>query len=349
MGATLLGLAFSFGWETSAGVVLLFLAAESLLGAWLHHGDIPAHARHRAIVLPLASLLPLLFAAVLTYRACSPVDHLTLRGGTHTSLLQLFRASDGTAYQVVSANGTIRPGVDALRITSVAATIGGLRENEGEALSAEPTTWALVGVTPGDATLFPYTQISRTGILRPPDLSQHFDPTGSGRLRLGSSEDAIAICADDRLCAEAPIRAKLLPLNAQGLGVPRACHALGATTGPNDGFVNLNTLGFGLTATGDPPVCIGQPTTSTKVCSSPSADGFGITRGRAVVFVYRNVGGDPLTVGAAGFLVATHGESSRGCEPLSIVAPWAESTAEVIPSSETRTSKTPPLAGWYSW
>src|SRR5262249_5194572 len=99
--------------------------------------------------------------------------------------------------------------------------------------------------------------------------------------------------------------ASLFPLSSSAGGVPPAC--IGSEVKATcSGATMIQTLGFGLPASGDPPLCSSAPTTVVPVCGLPPADGFTLQRGQLSVFIdNQGLATSGFTDAAAGFGVDT--------------------------------------------
>jgi len=243
---------------------------------------------------------------------------------------RLFRAADGTAYQVLRAGG-LDSGAEKMRVTTVAGSAAGVGSclmtgtASGDPLSA-------VGGTQVAQTLHPYATVGRTAVLVPNDIVQlSFDSTVGGRLTLGNGSGALSVCGSQFDCQGAQNVQALVGLDTAIGNVPAACIAENLSAACD--ATNLRgAFAFGLPATGQPPVCnnITQVTVDTSVCAATPPDGFDLGAGQAIVFVY---GGSLAAVGfdvaSAGFGVTTD-VSPLGCGADSIVSA-AVGAAGVIP------------------
>ncbi|MGE3496682.1 MAG: hypothetical protein AB7N53_02185, partial [Candidatus Binatia bacterium] len=109
----------------------------------------------------------------------------------------LFRAADGTAYQVLSAENL--GAAERLRITTVAGSIVGAGSCNGTGMSPGELTSAIGGVLPNNVPpqiLFPYGQIRRTVQLTPNSMNISFTNSFGGRVTLGSGAGALNICGN---------------------------------------------------------------------------------------------------------------------------------------------------------
>ena len=249
----------------------------------------------------------------------------------------LFRAADGTAYQVLRATD-LATGADKVRVTTVAGSPAGTGTCEASGdMAGEPAS--AIGGTSVAMILHPYALVSRTFVLAPNDISAlSFDESGGGVVRLGSGAGALRVCASILDCAADPNVQPLVEL-ASNLGdVPQACIAANlaaACDGPN----RRAAFAFGLAATGMPPLCndVAQVTVNSSVCASQPADGFDLALGHAIVFVY---GGSLQTsafeIAAGGFAITTDGVDPLGCSANTIVGATGRADSEPpIPTPTT--------------
>jgi hypothetical protein len=231
---------------------------------------------------------------------------------------QEYRASDGTAYQVIRVVGTIGGGAESEHITTVAGARGGV----GSCNASTSTAAAITGALPPLQVLHPFGSIKRTAILLPNDITAlAFDPAGAGKVTLGSGVGAAKICRTAADCAGGAVA--LSGLGTAGGGVPAACIANGVAA---DCDLNQRqTLGFGLAASGSPPVCQASPTVNTTICASVPSDGFPLTPGQAIVFIYNgSLGGAGFGVGVGSFGIDSD-ESGSVCPDGGVVSAAASS------------------------
>ena len=112
-----------------------------------------------------------------------------LGGRANAQIIQtVFRASDGTAYQVIQPDTSA--GTDHTRVTTIGGSsdgIGGCNLSQGMTGGAAQ---AVAGVLQGLQVLHPYDQIVRTAILTTnianPNTDVNFDPSFGGRVILGT-------------------------------------------------------------------------------------------------------------------------------------------------------------------
>jgi cysteine-rich repeat protein len=250
----------------------------------------------------------------------------------------IFRAADGTAYQVVRVVSSPGGGAERQRVTTLLGSAAG---SGGCSLSGSVSgqvASGVVGVLPPGQTMHPYEAIRRTAILIPNSVSAvAFDSNNAGRLSIGTGGSAITVC---RVPGDCPggNAAPIVDLNAATGGVPPACLASNVASAC-DGTNRRDVIAFGLPASGSPPVCTtpSMVTTSTFLCSAEPSDGFSLLPGQAVVFIYNGtLAGSGFSIGAAGFGIDANGSSAPGCGPNSVVSA----------SSRNDSSAAPPLPTW---
>jgi hypothetical protein len=249
---------------------------------------------------------------------------------------RLFRAADGTAYQVLRADG-LDAGAEKMRVTAVAGSVAGVGTclmtgtASGDPLSA-------VGGTRVAQTLHPYALVARTAVLVPNDIAQlSFDSTVGGRLTLGNGRGALSVCGSQFDRRAQNVQARVGLDTAIG-NVPGACIAENLSAACD--ATNLRgAFAFGLAATGQPPVCndITQVTVDTSVCAATPPDGFDLGAGQAIVFVYGgSLAGMGFDVASAGFGVTTD-VSPLGCGADSIVSAAVGAAGAIPVATPTNT------------
>src|SRR5215475_8363350 len=114
----------------------------------------------------------------------------------------VFRASDGTAYQVIQPDTSA--GTNHTRVTTIGGSddgIGGCNLSQGMSGGAAQ---AVAGVLQGLQVLHPYDQIVRTDIITTnivnPNTDVNFDPSFGGRVILGTGVGQKNVCKDDFDC-----------------------------------------------------------------------------------------------------------------------------------------------------
>lgn len=265
-----------------------------------------------------------------------------LLGGRDAALAQftqsLYRAADGTAYQLVRAVAPVGGGAEKQRITSLRGSVTGGGGCSVSGAVAGQVASSVVGALPPGQTLHGYDQIRRTAILVPNSVTTiSFDAGNGGRLTLGSGGGAIDVC---RVAGDCPAGGtEIVPLSSGSGGVPPACLA-STVSSACDGATQRSTFAFGVPASGSPPVCNSSAnvTTSTFVCAPEPSDGFALQAGQAVVFVYNGtLAGQGFGVGVAGFGIDTNGANSPGCAAGSVVSAASRNESSAGPPLPTRT------------
>ena len=250
----------------------------------------------------------------------------------------IYRAADGTAYQLVRVVGSLGAGAERQRVTTLMGSAGG---SGGCSLSGSVSGQAAsasVGALPPDQTLHPYEAIRRTAILVPSSVSAvSFDANNAGKLTLGSGGAAINVC---RVPGDCPggSSSPIVTLDSSSGGLPPACIAQNVGSSC-EGSTRRSMFAFGLPASGSPPVCNAPATvtTSTFLCSAEPADGFSLQPGQAIIFIYNgSLAGSGFSIGAAGFGIDGNGSNSPGCGANSVVSA----------SSRNDSSSAPPLPTW---
>jgi hypothetical protein len=201
---------------------------------------------------------------------------------------QLYRAADGTAYQlvrVVPIDDTTP--AERYRITQLAGST-----NPVDVQSSNATTVLTLGLeidyslSVNATPLTALSSVRRTMRLRPNDAGRvRFDSIGGGRLELGAGSGVIEVCGKPSACGAA---AALLSATSSSDGFPRAC-----TSGQR--------YGFGVPGGGSPacsfPNKVAQVATQ---CEREPVDGIALAAGEAVVFLY-DTELEPFSVGLGGF------------------------------------------------
>jgi hypothetical protein len=327
------------GIATPSQIICSALAALVFISGYSHEPIVPRTLR--PLWLERIGSIAIVVVAILTvtYRLIWPVEPPDFPTPP-PALQMLYRASDGTAYQVVSlARSDLQSGAEALRVTTIAAAPAGLSPATydlgglyGDAISA-----AAGAAWPGQ-TLFPFNQIWRTAILHAEDLSQHFDPAGEGTLRIGAGAKAIVVRRSD----------SLRTITDDDGEIRGACIATDLVGVQSKAQIELTAFVFGLPSTGYPPLCKSSPsaTVATTVCAPIPADGFSLTANSAIVFVY---GGPsfariPVTVGVGGFFIDQDGRNTRGCPRDRVVGVLAVQSSEpawATPDEQPNSSEQP--------
>jgi len=261
-------------------------------------------------------------------------------------ILDVFRAADGTAYQVIRARANER-----FRVTTIAGgtpVLGVCFETNSH--SGDPAS-AVSGADPNAAQeLFPYAQTVRTHVLIPNDISSvSFDQHFGGRVTLGTGSGALSVCHASSDCfAVIGPQQPLVPLDFSGDSVPPACVATGVSADCEVGIMR-NVLAFGLPAAGDPPMCSNPAdvTVNTQICAPRPSDGFLLAPGRAIVFVYdSSLAGQQFAAGYGAFRISGTNPPApcigdAGRRVLSAVADIRSAAPLPLPT-ETPTGLVPP-------
>jgi hypothetical protein len=239
----------------------------------------------------------------------------------------VFRAADGTAYQVITAVPPLGSGGDEVRLTTIGASgLGTTACTSGQPLAGHQIS-ALGGVHPPLQQLLGYGNVVRTGILTPNDINTvMFDMSFGGRVGLGTGAAALTVCASPFDCMAQPNVQTTVALNSSAGGVPAACIADGIAA-TCDAPATGDAFGFNSTATGYPPLCTSSDVTvNSTVCASPPSDGFTLRAGQAIVFIYDTAPTDAFFTSFGGFLVDTNTVGSICPMSSEIVAPVSGNT-----------------------
>jgi len=145
-------------------------------------------------------------------------------GGTspaHAQFTQsIYRAADGTAYQVVRVVPPLGAGAEHQRITSIIGTATGSGGcSVSGSVSGQPAA-AVVGALAPRQNVHSYDQIKRTAILLPNSVTAvNFDPNNAGKLTLGTGGTAINVC---RVPGDCPgsVSSPFVPLSSDTGGIP---------------------------------------------------------------------------------------------------------------------------------
>lgn len=252
----------------------------------------------------------------------------------------LFRAADGTSYQVLSASA-FGGGAENVRITTISGGLAGAGSCASVAFGPGDPASAGSGVVPPGQSLVPFASVRRTAIITGADVSFiSFSPTYGGRVTIGNPMGAIVnVCGAGFDCSGHPNVQGLHALDSSLGGVPAACIAQNLNAGC-DGGILRDAFAFGITAS-SPPLCDSPATVDSTLCASPPADGFTLADNQAIVFVYDGGAGSGMAVSAAGFGVTTDGANPIGCAANSIVSASADNDSQPAPPPPTAT----PLPG----
>lgn len=216
----------------------------------------------------------------------------------------VFRADDGTAYQVIQPDTSA--GTDHTRVTSIGGSedgIGGCNFSQGMMGGAAQ---AVAGVLQGLQVLHNYDEIVRSRIVATnilnPNTDVNFDESFGGRVTLGTGAGALNVCKNAFDCNGEINVQPVFPLSSTD-GAPAACIANGVNAGCD--LANLrNVFAFDLPASGSPPTCDtpANVTVNTTVCAAEPTNGFQLDEGEAIVFIYdTSLAGQGFSVGSAGF------------------------------------------------
>jgi virginiamycin B lyase len=261
--------------------------------------------------------------------------------GLSSSLSQ--RAVDGTVYQVIALGETpFVGGADAVRITTIAGSVNGVQSCSTTGFFSGSSAAAIAGPDPAAGqALYPYDLVRRTSVLSPNSFNLAFDPSGSGRLTIGSGAGAVDVCRNPaQNCSGGALDAPVVGLAASDANVPAACIAPGAQSSCRVPFAQAATFGFGVAADALHN-CVGQPTTDTVVCTPPPADGLTLRSGQVLVLIYPDLQFSSFTFGLGGFGFDTDGVNSTGCPVNSVVAGLAESVSAPPPPPPPTPTATP--------
>jgi hypothetical protein len=180
----------------------------------------------------------------------------------------------------------------------------------------------------------------------PNDIGEiNFSTAFGGRLTLGTGAGALNICHTASDCNGQLNVQTLVPLSSNAGNVPPACIAAGRTA-ECDNFQPRTVFGFGLAATGDPPVCTDptQVTVNSTVCGAQPADGFTVGSGQAIVFVYNStLQNDGFAVATGGFGISTDLVNNPNCpNPNSVVSATGDNDSQPAPPPATNTPTNTP-------
>jgi hypothetical protein len=257
----------------------------------------------------------------------------------HAQTQTLFRADDGTAYQLLRAIAPLGVGADEVVITTLGGAATGVGACVGIGSMSGSATSAIGGVNPNSGQiLHPFDQIVRTGILVPNSISTaSFDPQFGGRITLGTGAGALNVCKDPFDCTGEVNIQPTATLDMASGGVPAACIANGLAADCDSPIIR-NAFAFGLTANNNPPLCDtpSNVTVNTTVCAATPSDGFALANGEAILFIYdESLAGSGFTTAYGGFLIDTDGMGSV-CTANQVVASSAENRSS-LPSGPTQT------------
>jgi hypothetical protein len=247
------------------------------------------------------------------------------------ALTDVYRAQDGTVYQVIFAPNGLPGGEDEYRITTVAGAAqnvtacSGLFDLGAGALDAS----ALVGrdsSLPG--SVHPFGAMARTTVLSPTALVGSFDPAGGGRLVVGNGANPIDVCRSPLDCTGGAMDAAVVAMTTADPAVPAACLRTNVVAFCA-GMTSKTTVAFGLPADASHN-CLNPPTTDVFQCNARPSDGISLNKGQAIVFIYQDLFMSSFTIGWGGFGIDTDGVNVAACPSMSVVG--AHSTNPMVPN-----------------
>jgi hypothetical protein len=251
---------------------------------------------------------------------------------------QLYRAEDGTAYQLIRVvPRKQKTSSEEYRLTTLAGSVFDLTVCSSFTGSAGSPTSAVVGSDPNiipPGVLHPFDSTRRTEILLPTSTDVRFQPRGGGILTLGSGVGTVDVCHVEGECPQS--RFRLFPLGVPDfLGVPAACIATSIFASCTSSQLIATTFAASSSGT----FCdLSAPTVNGTTCGEEPS-GLTLLPGQSIVFVYDSLS-DALkfsgfSVGMAGFGIDRDGENDVGCKPGQIVdarALDADSAPPVLPA-----------------
>jgi hypothetical protein len=298
---------------------------------------------------------------------------LTLLAASATSVnaqtQTLFRADDGTAYQVLRNVPPLGSGATHVVFTTVGGSASGVGSCVGIGnVSGDPVS-ALGGANPSAGeTLHPFDAIVRSAILVPNDITElAFDQHFGGKVTLGiANSDCTGNMAPDPCCTGlgtgtcTPLTVchdngfdcggsgqPTQKLNTASTGVPAACIANGLAPAC-DMPVTFNSFAFGLANNGaDPPLCTtpGDASVNEHVCDPKPTDGFQLDDNTAIIFIYdSSLAGAGFTTAYGGFLIRDTFGTNDTCamdQVNRIVASAAENKSSAVGLPTTTPTTTP--------
>jgi len=256
---------------------------------------------------------------------------LLTAAAAQAQLQRLFRADDGTAYQLLWLLNP-SPGAETFRVTTIAGSSFGVDPcfNDLAMMSGEPVS-AVAGT---QSPPLPYLSVMRTFLLTPNSATGEaaFDRSGSGRLTLGSGSGALHVCSVFDDCLGHGIIETLVALSSDQGNVPPAC-ITGIINSACPPLLQRAALAFGLPSTGEPPMCndTAQVTFDTTLCAPAPVDGFTLGTGQAIVFVYGGLTTSAFEVSVAGFCITTDDVNSFDCPANSVVGADAAGSVPPFP------------------
>ena len=254
----------------------------------------------------------------------------------------IFRAMDGTIYQVLqhSASATAGIGIEEVVITTLAATVSGTAIGCAFPGDTSPPIAAQAWAFSGASTIYSDLGGIRVSSLIGGAGAAVFDASGGGVVCIGPG------CTMDAECPGGPTLCQTFSRDDGAL----------ATSGTNVAALQLNpalsptsSCPFGTNAS----YAFGtlDPTRVSTLCTAPPADGFvldgspavftGGVDGQTIIFVYDNAPSDPFSIAAAGFGVDTDGENGGVCPGSSNVVVNALSDQGTAPAPADTPTPTP--------
>ena len=273
---------------------------------------------------------------------------LLVASSAQAQLQRLFRADDGTAYQLLWLVSP-SPGAETFHATTLAGSSFGISScvDDVATMPGDPVSAVAGSLIPQ----LPYLTAMRTFLLTPNDAvgQAAFDGSGSGRLTLGSGPGALNVCSTFDDCMGHGIVETLVALSSNQGNVPPACIA-GTINSECDNTIQRAAFAFGLPSTGQPPTCndTAQVTVDSTLCAPEPLDGFALGTGQAVVFIYGGLGPTGFDVGVAGFSITTDDVNPFGCPANSVVGATATSVGPPpfpIPTFTPTTTATATVTG----
>ena len=256
----------------------------------------------------------------------------------------LFRADDGTAYQVLAAVN-LGAGADRIRVTTVAGSIAGAGSCSATSGMSGQSTSAVGGVVEPAMALHPYNQIVRTFRLTPNNLFlSQFDSAFGGRLTLGSGGGALNVCHSASDCVGRSNIQTLVNLDSAAGGVGAACIAEGLEP-ECDNFQEHAAFGFGIDATDTVCDTPSDVTVNTTVCATEPSDGFILNQGEVIVFIYNStLTHDGFAVAAGGFGISSDATAACPLTTNEVVSATGDNDSQPAPPPATNTPTNTPTS-----
>jgi len=252
----------------------------------------------------------------------------------------IFRAADGTTYQVLRAASNVG-GVDEVRVTTVAGATQGTGGCNNPGSTSGTDTSAVGGVAPPGMTLQDFADVTRSFIVSGvSDIS--FNATFGGRVTLDTTGGIKNVCGAAFDCSGQMGVQSLVPLSSSDGGIPAACIASGLTAGCQP-LTQFDAFAFGLPATGNVCNDSATVTVNSTVCAARPTDGFSMLPDQAVVFVYDgNLAGTGFGIGAGTFFIDTNGVNGPQCAANTVVGANNRNDSEPAPLPPTGTPTNTP-------